>query len=177
MDFIISIPQCENCSTDACVCPSTQPATQVVNDLVLDDITEMSKCSCGDDQCECFVCTQCNRKNNQCICQISNEVFTSEEAPDHLKKCDKCAEHLIFTHNAYCYDTDSESLCLASNLCPNCDKDKYYDNCCFHCDPYHDTIDTPIKEYECQYCYSMLSRPDEICWCSEKARYGGGWNR
>lgn len=171
MDFTISVPQCENCNADVCVCPSTLSVAQAINDLSAVGIVGMNNCSCEDDECNCFICSVCDRKNNQCFCEIPNEVFTSEEDQDDLKKCDKCSEQLIFTHNAY--GADSESLCLASNLCPKCDKDKYYESCCFYCDPDHDTIDTAPKEYECQYCYSLLSDPDELCWCSEKPKYRG----
>jgi hypothetical protein len=173
MDFTISVPQCENCNADACVCPTTLAVVQNINELSSFGTTGINTCSCEADECNCFVCGVCNRTNDECQCELENEVFTY-----HPATCDKCGESLIDPHplpSIYCEEDNGKKheLCLASELCPVCDKDQYHELCCFNCDPSHDDYDNTPKEYECQYCYSMLSSPDELCWCSEKAKYGG----
>ena len=179
MDFTISVPQCENCNADICVCPSTLSATQNINDFAPFGITGMNQCSCNEEDCICFLCGICNIKTDQCQCELPNEVFTPPE-----KFCDKCSTQLIGPHSlngcTIYYDIqqgkklEDLSLCPTSNLCPECDKDKYHETTCFACDPndYHD--DRVTEEYECKYCYGPLASPDQICGCYLKAKYGGG---
>ena len=160
MDISISIPQCENCKTDVCVCPSTQATIQDMNEYYFSDTIGMNRCACVEGACNCDV----HREVAQCT---------------HLTTCDKCGDELIGVH--FLPKNFNHQLCPASELCPVCDEDKYLSVCCPFCDPDtedpYNLPDNSPKEFECEYCGGLLSSPDEPCWCYDSAKYGGGCGR